>query len=591
MLGPIFNREALTVPRHVRHYRARVFYLGTLWVLALTAWQAAFGWGQLISQADLAYFGSQLFQILSYSQLALVLFFAALIAAGAVAQEKDRRTLVLLLVTDLKHREIVLGKLLGSLLQIGVLVTASVPVMSVLLLLGGVDWRQVLDAFLVILGTALAAGAAGCLVALWRDKTFQTLAFTFLILVLYFVLVEGLGLVDWLMPTLAPFAREARNLLNPFRALGKTVSPSMADLSAASTLPFFLTTLGMAGLMSLIGIIKLRTWNPRGEPIQKADAEDEDAAATAAARRNIHAAPGRVRAVWPNPILFREIRTRAYGQRTLLIKGIYLILVALIAFSTLRSLPDPERGDRLLPAVGFIPVLVISMLLLNAQAVTAITSERDINALELLLITDLSPAEFLFGKLGGVFWNAKEMIVPPLLLLASYAWRGYMGWETLLYLSVTVLVLLAFTAMLGVHIALRNVSTRRAILLSIGTVFFLTVGTMLTIYLVLIGGSFETQWTSFILFLAIGIGGLWLVLGGREPSVAISIAAWACPLGMFYSITNVLVGNVRTGQAGDPLWPFVVMVGAFGFTIAAMLVPLLSEFQVALPHAAAANTE
>ena len=591
MLGPIFNREALTVPRHVRHYRARVFYLGTLWVLALTAWQAAFGWGQLISQADLAYFGSQLFQLLSYSQLALVLFFAALIAAGAVAQEKDRRTLVLLLVTDLKHREIVLGKLLGSLLQIGVLVTASIPVMCVLLMLGGVDWRQVVDAFFVNLGTALAAGAAGCLVALWRDKTFQTLAFTFLILVLYFMLVEGLGLVGWLTPTLAPLASELRNLLNPFRALGKIVAPSMAELSAISTLPFFLTNLGLAGALSLIGILKLRVWNPRGEPIQKADVEDEDEAVTRAERRNIHAAPGPVRTVWSNPILFREIRTRAYGQRTLLLKGIYLVLVTLIAFSTLRSLPEPQRGDRLLPAVGFIPVLVISMLLLNAQAVTAITSERDINALELLLITDLTPAEFLFGKLGGIFWNAKEMIVPPLLLLAVYAWRGYLGWETLLYLCVTVLVLLAFTAMLGVHIALRNVSTRRAILLSIGTVFFLTVGTMLTIYLVLIGGSFETQWTSFILFLAIGIGGLWLVLGGREPSVAISVAAWACPLGMFYSITNVLVGNVRTGQAGDPLWPFIVIVGAFGFTIAAMLVPLLSEFQVALPHAAAANTE
>jgi hypothetical protein len=231
------------------------------------------------------------------------------------------------------------------------------------------------------------------------------------------------------------------------------------------------------------------------------------------------------------------------------------------------------------------------MLLVNAQAVTSITSERDINALELLLITDLTPAEFLFGKLGGIFWNAKEMIVPPLLLLGIYAWYRYLNWETLLYLVVTVLVLFAFTAMLGVHVALRNVSTRRAILLSIGTVFFLTVGTMLTIYLVLIGGSFETQWTSFILFLAVGITGLWIVLGGREPSVAITVAAWVCPLGMFYSITNVIVGNVRTGQAGDPLWPFVVVVGAFGFAIAAMLVPLLSEFQVALPHAAAANTE
>lgn len=591
MLGPIFNREALTLPRHARHYRARVFYLGALWVLGLTAWQAAFGWGQYISQGDLAFFGAQLFQLLAYSQLSLVLFFSALIAAGAVAQEKDRRTLVLLLVTDLKHREIVLGKMLASLLQITLFVAASVPVMSLLLLLGGVDWRQVTNAFLVLLGTALASGATGSLIAFWRDKTFQTLAFTFLILVLYFVGVEGLAFVGWLVPTWESAISDAQALLNPFRAMSHVVAPGQPALTATSTWPFVAFALGLAGVLSLIGMWRLRRWNPRGEPIQKPDAEEEDDAATPNVRRSIHAAPGKVREVWANPILFREIRTRAYGQRTLVIKLIYLAVVTLIAFSSLRSLPEPGRGDRLLPAIGFIPVLVISMLLVNAQAVTSITSERDINALELLLITDLTPAEFLFGKLGGIFWNAKEMIVPPLLLLGIYTWYGYLDWETLVYLLVTVLVLLTFTAMLGVHVALRNVSTRRAILLSIGTVFFLTVGTMLTIYLVLVGGSFETQWTSFILFLAVGITGLWIVLGGREPSVAITVAAWICPLGMFYTITNVIVGNVRTGQAGDPLWPFVVIVGAFGFAIAAMLVPLLSEFQVALPHAAAANTE
>jgi hypothetical protein len=38
---------------------------------------------------------------------------------------------------------------------------------------------------------------------------------------------------------------------------------------------------------------------------------------------------------------------------------------------------------------------------------------------------------------------------------------------------------------------------------------------------------------------------------------------------------------VLAGQA-HPLIPFLVMVGAFGFTVAAMLVPLVSEFDVAL---------
>ena len=47
-------------------------------------------------------------------------------AASAVSLEKDRRTFILLLITDLRSYEIVLGKLFGSLLQIGLLLAGVV---------------------------------------------------------------------------------------------------------------------------------------------------------------------------------------------------------------------------------------------------------------------------------------------------------------------------------------------------------------------------------------------------------------------------------------------------------------------------------
>ena len=37
-----------------------------------------------------------------------------------------------------------------------------------------------------------------------------------------------------------------------------------------------------------------------------------------------------------------------------------------------------------------------------------------------------------------------------------------------------------------------------------------------------------------------------------------------------------------TEESADPLLAFVVTFGAFGFTVLAMLIPLLSEFDVAL---------
>ena len=48
------------------------------------------------------------------------------------------------------------------------------------------------------------------------------------------------------------------------------------------------------------------------------------------------------------------------------------------------------------------PLFLLSLILVNAQAVTSLTSEKDAKALDLLLVSDLSPKEFVYGKLGGV---------------------------------------------------------------------------------------------------------------------------------------------------------------------------------------------
>src|SRR5262249_54032010 len=111
--------------------------------------------------------------------------------------------------------------------------------------------------------------------------------------------------------------------------------------------------------------------------------------------------------------------------------------------------------------------------------------------------------------------------------------------------------------------------------------------TIICIKLIVISGNFTYQWTTFILFIATGVAGFWWVLSGTRPSGALTLAAWLCPLAMFYCVTNIIVAKPGSEESTDPLMPFLVIAGAFGFTISAMLVPLLSEFDVALGRTAA----
>ena len=142
--GPIFAREALTAPRRLHHYLLRSGYVAFLLVLIYTVRQATIGFQDVQFAGDVAAFSQLVFQIVALLQLTVATFFATLFTAANVSQEKDRQTLILLLMTDMRNRELALGKLFASLLIVGVLLATSLPVFAMLRLLGGVTWAQIL---------------------------------------------------------------------------------------------------------------------------------------------------------------------------------------------------------------------------------------------------------------------------------------------------------------------------------------------------------------------------------------------------------------------------------------------------------------
>ncbi|HJZ93720.1 MAG TPA: ABC transporter permease subunit [Gemmataceae bacterium] len=593
MLGPIFNREFLTVPRRGRHHTARVAALALLWVIGVTAWQATVGFTKDAALGETARFGLLLFQIVSFVELTLLVFFSSLSAASTVAQEKDRRTFILLLLTDMRDYEIVLGKMLGSLLPIAVLFAITVPFFALTLLLGGVSGAQVTQAVAVMAATALAAGSLGALVALWRERTFQALALSVLGIVFYLFIVQGVGLVGRLITGGADWSLITA-WLDPFTAMLYVLEPPDPEPALHPAYGFAVSMALLCVALNGLGIWKLRKWNPSGEPVQQREAP-EDSDDSPEIRAKAHAAPGPVRQVWANPILWREIRTLAYGRRPLLVKIAYGVVIALVCYFAFGALHSGPERPAFVAAYGLVPATILSLLLVSAQAVTSITSERDGKALDLLLVTDISPKEFVFGKLGGVLYNAKEFILPPLLIAVYYAVQGALAYTRgddvaivrnfgpLLCVLGAVLVLIAFVMTLGLHVALRIENSRLSVVHTLGTVFFLSVGALVSIYLIVInGGSLGNQLLSFSAFIGLGIGGLWWVLSADRPSAALTLASFLCPIAMFYSAVNILIGKPGSQESSDPLLPFLVIGAAFGFTIAAMLVPLLSEFDVAL---------
>jgi len=605
LIGPVFTREAVTTPRRKRLYVYRSVYVAALFVLICVAWLMVAGTQSIRNVGDMARFGSLLFPTLAVVQLALVVFFSAFATTGAVAQEKDRRTLILLLMSRLTNSELVLGKLMASLLNTLVMAVAALPVFALIVLFGGVSFAQAGRVFAVTLTTALAAGSLGSTIALWREKTFQSLALT------------ALALVFWLGVWEAVFAVGGQSWtagFSPIQAIlaaahpAVSVDPALGPLRSVVNV-YLVVSLAMTAVLNLIAIVKVRVWNPSrevrrtGQPDEAAQdsiwgiehdlaqeakpargktTEDVAEAARAAhVDARMRTVARKTRRVWDNPVLWREMRTWAYGKRVIVIGVAYLLLFAAALTAvhwTVSTGAGRHGGDELSGAVAPAAILtgaffLVSLVIVNALAVTAITNERDGQALDLLLVTDVTPKEFIFGKLFGVFYVTKEMVLAPIVMCCYLWYAGTLSSENLLYVLGGLGVMYVFVGMLGVHCGMTYANSRTAISVSLGTVFFLFLGSITCILMMIsFSGSFEGQFPSFLAFILGGGVGLYVSLGMRNPSNAIGVASLVVPFATFYAITSFMLGHNLT--------VFLVTVAAYGFTTAAMMIPAVYEFDV-----------
>ncbi len=631
-IGPVFTREAIVAPRRVRHFLTRGVYATALLLLIFTAWLVLTGTQRIVNVGDMARFGAVLFQVLAPLQLALMLFLAAIQSASNVSVEKDRETLVLLLMSRLTNSELVLGKLFASLLGLGVMLLTSLPIFMLIVLFGGTSFAQVGWTFLVTAAAVLAAGSLGCTIAFWREKTFQALALVALLLVFWIGLFEGIAIV----PTkIAGYTgSQLAAAASPFRAILAASHPTVTETWPVEVVPFLIVAMAMSVILCGIAILRVRRWNPNRDVRQSQSAgeqsdgidvftgsvigvEDETIAAqnrtqmevattelsagttdtTATLGQRAVADGERFRSghvddrtrlvgtssrrVWDNPILWREVCTWAYGKKILFIRAAYWLLAAIVFMAVYTLIANgvstrgASGGTILIPAYAkpLAPFLFVSIVMVNALAVTAITTERDGRALDLLMVTDLSPKEFLFGKLFGVMIIAADMILLPLLIVGYLWFSNLISLENLFYLSVGFISVNVFGIVLGIHCGMSYNFSRQAISVSLGTVFFLFLGVVTSmVMMVSFTGSVEAQFGPFLACLVGGAIGIYVALGWNSPSSALALASAALPLAMFYSITSLLMGNYLSA--------FIVMTGVYSYATVAIMLPRLTEFLV-----------
>lgn len=243
-VNPVLRRELVERMRGRRAFVVLTIYLSLLAGIMYLVYQANRDLGDRFgapSATQAAAVGRGIFEWLLFFMLMLVLFLVPGQTSGAISGERERQTLVPLQITLLRPVSLLLGKIGASLAFLLLLLVATLPLLAVGYLIGGVTVGQVVGGLAMVAFTGVVVAClTACISAFCRRVQASTvLAYgVVLALTLGTVLVyTSAGLVDSSRGVDEPNPPEWILYPNPFVMVADVVGGDRDPLGASSS-PF-----------------------------------------------------------------------------------------------------------------------------------------------------------------------------------------------------------------------------------------------------------------------------------------------------------------------------------------------------------------
>ena len=476
LAGPIFDKELRVASRQRKYYLLRFAYVCILTLVTMQSWyvltRAGGGASAVVQVSRLGAAGKTIIATIIWFQFVTGQMLAAVLLSDAISSEIRRRTLEGLLVTPMGAVHIVLGKLLSRLLQLGLLLAISLPVLAVARVFGGVPWDYVVAGLCITLSGSVFAGSLSLLYSITNRHPYQAV----LVVGLWYLVVWGIlaGVLMMLTRTgVLPYlsAGYVLSLTDPFMALlARTetmVRGSSGANASASLLWHCLTILALAAVILALSVWKVRRAafvGPAGAP-RAAKVRDQQWGG--APRRQTSQAIRRVKGA---PVVWKELCTPLFhARREAVFHGMLWLSVAAFILVMVVFFRPHVYGS------FFIPIAILQLLFvirLGVAAASAISREREAHTWPILLTTPLSDKEIVKGKIIAAFRRSLTLLIPLLVLylLAALLGPTYQFGRVLLVLTIGASLAgsVVFLLGAGVYLSTRLKTTAGAVASTLG---------------------------------------------------------------------------------------------------------------------------
>lgn len=188
--NPIILKEARARMRGIKSYVPLSIYSILLslivYITFLVIYIIAAKW-----DFHLAYdkeYGRDLFIALSYIQIVLIFIISTAFNVGAITQEIEHKTYKFLKVTPLSSFDILIGKILSTIIYSLLLLVISLPIIFLTVILGGISYIEIIKTYIIILSYTIFISSFAFYTSTIYSKTTTAVAVFYFTLFLYLFL-------------------------------------------------------------------------------------------------------------------------------------------------------------------------------------------------------------------------------------------------------------------------------------------------------------------------------------------------------------------------------------------------------------------
>ena len=176
-INPVYGKEVKLRVRSLKFAMTILFFNLGLVAIALLGFEMIFNINMNYridySAAITVYF------VIICIEAAMVAFLVPVFTAGSIAGEREKQTLEILLTTVLKPGQIVIGKLMSSISMVVLLVFSSLPVVSIIFTIGGINMADLFQFVVFIIVMSLFIGSMGVCASAMLKKAIPATVISF----------------------------------------------------------------------------------------------------------------------------------------------------------------------------------------------------------------------------------------------------------------------------------------------------------------------------------------------------------------------------------------------------------------------------